>query len=73
MKANPGKYTFASSGTGATAHLFAELFISMAGVQARHVPYKGSAPALTDVMNGQVNYTVETVACARQTHIKSGG
>ena len=71
LKNNPGKYTFASSGTGATAHLFAELFLSMAGVQARHVPYKGSAPALTDVMNGNVNFAVETVA-ATQTHIKSG-
>jgi len=71
VKANPGKYTFASSGTGATAHLFAELFLSMAGLQARHVPYKGSAPALTDVMNGNVNFAVETVA-ATQTHIKSG-
>jgi tripartite-type tricarboxylate transporter receptor subunit TctC len=71
VKANPGKYTFASSGTGATAHLFAELFNSMAGLQARHVPYKGSAPALTDVMNGQVSYAIETVA-ATMTHIKSG-
>jgi tripartite-type tricarboxylate transporter receptor subunit TctC len=71
LKANPGKYTFASSGTGATAHLFAELFLSMAGIQARHVPYKGSAPALTDVINGNVSFAVETVA-ATQTHIKSG-
>jgi tripartite-type tricarboxylate transporter receptor subunit TctC len=71
VKANPGKFTFASSGTGATAHLFAELFNAMAGIQARHVPYKGSVPALTDVMNGNVTYAVETVA-ATQTHIKSG-
>jgi len=71
VKANPGKYTFASSGTGTTAHLFAELFNSMAGIQARHVPYKGSAPALTDVMNGTVSFAMETVA-ATQTHIKSG-
>jgi len=71
VKANPGKFTFASSGTGATAHLFAELFNSMAGLQARHVPYKGSVPAITDVMNGNVTYAVETVA-ATQTHIKSG-
>ena len=71
IKKNPGKYTFASSGTGATAHLFGELFNSMAQIQARHVPYKGSAPALTDVMNGNVTYAVETVA-ATQTHIKSG-
>jgi tripartite-type tricarboxylate transporter receptor subunit TctC len=71
VKANPGKFTFASSGTGATAHLFAELFNSLAGIQARHVPYKGSVPALTDVMNGNVTYAVETVA-ATQSHIKSG-
>jgi tripartite-type tricarboxylate transporter receptor subunit TctC len=70
-KANPGKYTFASSGTAATAHLFGELFNSVAGIQARHVPYKGSAPALTDVMNGQVSYAVETVAAAGN-HVKSG-
>ena len=71
VKANPGKYTFASSGTGATAHLFAELFNSLAGIQARHVPYKGTAPAVTDLMNGNVTYAVETVA-ATQSHIKSG-
>src|SRR5262245_57494441 len=71
LKANPGKYTFASSGTGATAHLFAELFNTLAGVQARHVPYKGTAPAVTDLLNGNVTYAVETVA-ATQSHIKSG-
>jgi tripartite-type tricarboxylate transporter receptor subunit TctC len=71
VKANPGKYTFSSSGTGATAHLFTELFNSMAGLQARHIPYKGTPPALTDIMNGQVTYTVETVA-ATAGHIKSG-
>jgi tripartite-type tricarboxylate transporter receptor subunit TctC len=71
LKANPGKYTFASSGTGATAHLFAELFNALAGIQARHVPYKGTAPAITDLINGNVTYAVETVA-ATQSHIKSG-
>jgi len=71
VRANPGKYTFSSSGTGATAHLFTELFNSMAGLQARHIPYKGTAPALTDIMNGQVSYTIETVA-ATAGHIKSG-
>ena len=71
VKANPGNFTFASSGTGATAHLFAELFNSMAGLQARHVPYKGSVPAITDVINGNVTYAIETVA-ATQSHIKSG-
>jgi tripartite-type tricarboxylate transporter receptor subunit TctC len=62
LKANPGKYTFASSGTGASAHLVAELFNSSAGVQATHVPYKGSAAALTDVISGQVAYTFETAS-----------
>ena len=71
VKANPGKYTFSSSGTGATAHLFTELFNSMAQLQARHVPYKGSAPALTDIMNGEITYTIETVT-ATIGHIKAG-
>jgi tripartite-type tricarboxylate transporter receptor subunit TctC len=71
VKASPDKYTFASSGTGATAHLVAELFNSQAGLKARHVPYKGSAPAITDVIGGQVDYMVETVASVAP-HIKSG-
>ena len=71
VRANPGKYTFASSGTGATAHMFAELFNSMAQLKVIHVPYKGSVPALTDVMGGQVAYAIETVA-ATGPHIKSG-
>jgi tripartite-type tricarboxylate transporter receptor subunit TctC len=71
LKANPDKYTYASSGTGATAHLLAELFSSMAQVQVRHIPYKGSAPAMTDVMNGQVSYMIETVA-ATVGNIKAG-
>jgi tripartite-type tricarboxylate transporter receptor subunit TctC len=70
-RANPGKFTFSSSGTGATAHLFTELFNSVAQIQARHVPYKGSAPALTDIINGQITYTIETVA-ATAGHVKSG-
>jgi tripartite-type tricarboxylate transporter receptor subunit TctC len=71
VRANPGKYTFASSGTGATAHMFAELFNSMAQLKAVHVPYKGSAPALTDVIGGQVAYAIETVASVGG-HAKSG-
>ncbi len=71
LKANPDKYTFASSGTGATAHLFGEFFNTAAQVKARHVPYKGSAPAITDVINGQVTYMVETVASV-VGHIRSG-
>ena len=71
VRANPGKYTFASSGTGATAHMFAELFNSMAQLKVVHVPYKGSAPALTDLIGGQVSYAIETVASVG-THVKSG-
>ena len=71
LKANPDKYTYASSGAGATAHLFAELFNTTAGIKARHIPYKGSAPAMTDVINGQVNYTLETLASVIG-HIRSG-
>jgi len=61
LKANPGKYSFSSSGSGATSHLMTVLFNSMAGVTATHVPYKGSSQSVTDVVNGQVAYTIETV------------
>jgi tripartite-type tricarboxylate transporter receptor subunit TctC len=71
VKANPDKYTFSSSGTGATAHLFTELFNSMAQLKARHVPYKGTVPALTDIMNGEIAYTIETVA-ATGAHVRAG-
>lgn len=53
-KANPGKLTFASVGPGVPHHLFMELFKSMTGIQASYVPYKGSAPAVTDVAGGHV-------------------
>jgi tripartite-type tricarboxylate transporter receptor subunit TctC len=61
LKANPGKYSFASSGAGATSHLMSVLFNSMAGVNAVHVPYKGSSQSITDVVNGQIAFTIETV------------
>ena len=53
-KANPGKLNFASSGSGTSIHLSGELFKVLTGVQMTHVPYKGSAPALTDLVGGQV-------------------
>ena len=53
-KANPGKLNFASSGSGTSIHLSGELFKVMAGVQMTHIPYKGSAPALQDLIGGQV-------------------
>ena len=54
-KANPGKLSFGSSGTGAASHLSAELFKSMAGVDLLHVPYKGTGQAVTDLLAGHVN------------------
>jgi tripartite-type tricarboxylate transporter receptor subunit TctC len=53
-KANPGKITFASTGIGTTQHLSGELFKMMTGVEMVHVPYRGGAPALTDLISGQV-------------------
>ena len=53
-KANPGKLNFASGGIGSTSHLAAELFKFMVGVDMRHVPYRGSAPALIDLLSGEV-------------------
>jgi len=62
LKANPGRYTFSSSGTGATAHVVAAWFHALAGVDVVHVPFAGSAPALTAVIGNHVNYSIETVA-----------
>ena len=64
MKANPGKWSFASSGNGTSQHLSGELFKGMAGVEMQHVPYKGSPPALNDVMGGQVNMTFDNITTA---------
>ena len=71
VRANPGKYSFSSSGTAASAYMITALFNSMAQLDAQHVPYKGSAPALTDIIGGQVTYTIETVA-GTVGHVKSG-
>lgn len=54
LKANPAKYSYASAGAGGIAHLQTELFKSLTGVYMTHIPYRGSAPALTDTMSGQV-------------------
>ena len=70
-KANPGKLNFASSGSGTSIHLSGELFKVMAGVQMTHVPYKGSAPALSDLLGGQVQLMFDTMA-ASIPHIKGG-
>jgi tripartite-type tricarboxylate transporter receptor subunit TctC len=54
-KAKPGELNFASSGVGAAAHLTMEMFKSRAGINMVHVPYKGTAPALTDILGGRIN------------------
>ncbi len=63
-KANPGKVNFASSGSGTSIHLSAELFKTMAGVSMQHVPYKGSAPALADLAGGQVDLMFDNLPSA---------
>jgi tripartite-type tricarboxylate transporter receptor subunit TctC len=70
-KAKPGQVTYASYGPGSSAHLTAELFKLMAGVDLLHVPYKGAAPAVNDLLGGQVNIVFADVA-ALLSHIKSG-
>ena len=71
LRANPGKFNYASSGHGAAAHLAAELFKAEAKVDIVHVPYKGAAPALTDVIAGHVQIMFATAASV-VPHIQSG-
>ena len=70
-KANPGKINMASSGNGTSIHLSGELFKMMTGVQMTHVPYKGSAPALVDLMAGQVQVMFDNMPSSI-SHIKAG-
>jgi tripartite-type tricarboxylate transporter receptor subunit TctC len=60
-KANPGKMNYASSGAGTITHLAGALFVSQMGLQMQHIPYKGSAPALVDVVAGQVQMMIDTI------------
>ncbi len=70
-KAAPGKLNFASSGNGATTHLSGELFKYLAGVDMQHVPYKGSAPAITDLIGGQVQMMFDNIPSALP-HVRAG-
>ena len=63
-KQNPGKLNFGSSGTGSFTHLAAEMFKQTAGIEMTHVPYKGAAPALQDVMSGNIQLMFESVSLA---------
>jgi tripartite-type tricarboxylate transporter receptor subunit TctC len=70
-KQQPGGLAYASAGNGTTVHLAAELFNSMTGVDIMHVPYKGSSPAVTDLIGGQVNLMFDSVSSAKP-YIDSG-
>ena len=67
----PGKLTYASAGNGTSIHLAGEVFTSLAQVDMPHVPYKGSGPAVSDLLGGQVNYMFDSITSARP-HIESG-
>jgi len=71
VKANPDKVNVASSGNGTSIHLSGELFKMMTGIKMTHVPYKGSAPMLTDLLGGQVQITFDNLPSSIQ-HIKAG-
>jgi tripartite-type tricarboxylate transporter receptor subunit TctC len=70
-KANPGKMSIASSGIGTSLHLSGELFKAMAGIQFIHIPYRGSAPGLTDVMSGQIQGMFDNVTSSFEL-VRSG-
>lgn len=67
-KANPGKINFGSAGNGGISHLVPEMFKSAAGVDLVHIPYKGSAPAFTDLIGGQVQFMAESIPQAAAYH-----
>jgi tripartite-type tricarboxylate transporter receptor subunit TctC len=70
-KANPGKLNMGSGGNGSAAHVYGELFKMMAGVEMRHVPYRGEAPALTDLLGGQVQVYFGTTASSIE-YVRAG-
>ena len=71
LRANPGKISFASSGNGSSDHLSAELFWQQTGTSGMHVPYKGGAPAINDLLGGQVDFSFQNVN-AVLSHIRAG-
>lgn len=71
LKAKPGAYNYASSGNGTILHLAAEMFVDEAGVDVKHIPYKGVGPMVTDLIGGQVELGVLALP-AVQGHLKSG-
>lgn len=68
LKANPGKVTYASQGNGSTSHLTASMFMQLTGTEMIHVPYKGTAPALVDLIGGQVDLFFDNIASSATFH-----
>ena len=68
IKANPGKASYASQGNGSTSHLTANMFMSLTGTSLLHVPYKGTAPALVDLMGGQVDVFFDNLSSSMVHH-----
>jgi tripartite-type tricarboxylate transporter receptor subunit TctC len=71
VKANPGKINMASSGNGTSVHLSGEMFMAMTGVKMQHVPYRGAAPAITDMLGGQVQVIFDNMPSIIQ-HVRGG-
>ena len=71
VKANPGKVNLASSGNGTSVHLSGEMFMAMTGIKMQHVPYRGAAPAITDLLGGQVQLIFDNMPSILQ-HIRAG-
>ena len=71
VKANPGKVNLASSGNGTSVHLSGEMFMAMSGTKMQHVPYRGAAPAITDLLGGQVQLIFDNMPSILQ-HIRAG-
>lgn len=71
LSENPGKYTFASAGNGTTSHLAGEILKSAAGLSMVHIPYRGGAPAMTDLLGGQVDMMLEVMPSAAP-QVKAG-
>ena len=68
LKANPGKVTYASQGNGSTSHLSASLFMQLTGTEMTHIPYRGTAPALVDLVGGQVDVFFDNLSSSAQYH-----
>jgi len=68
LKANPGKVSVASQGSGSTSHLTASLFMQLTGTTMNHVPYKGTAPALVDLIGGNVDVFFDNISSSAQYH-----